>query len=117
MVIAQLDPAVTHMNSSHCRRALALWLARCRALALCLAGRRRPALALPRMPPSPFRQECGGGGGGAEGGGAGGGGEAVNLFTAVNQALHIAPTVSETAGGGVSIHSSVRPVSVRYHLD
>ena len=79
MVIAQLDPAVTHVNSSRRRR----------ALALCLAGRRRPALALPRMPPSPFRQECGGGGGGAEGGGAGGG-KAVNLFTAVNQALHIA---------------------------
>jgi len=74
MVIAQLDPAVTHVNSSRRRR----------ALALCLAGRRRPALALPRMPPSPFRQECGGGGGGAEGGGAGGGGKAVN------QALHIA---------------------------
>jgi len=90
MVIAQLDPAVTHTNSSHCRRALALWLARCRALALCLAGRRRPALTLPRTPPPPFQQECGGGSAWSEGGGAGGGGKAVNLFTTVNQALHIA---------------------------
>ena len=40
MVIAQLDPAVTHANSSHRRRALALCLARRRALALCLARRR-----------------------------------------------------------------------------
>ena len=90
MVIAQLDPAVTHANSSHRRRALALCLARRRTLALCLAGRRRSALALPRTPPPPFRQECGGGGGRAEGGGARGGGKVVNLFTAVNQALHIA---------------------------
>ena len=90
MVIAQLDPAVTHANSSHRRRALALCLARRCAFALCLAGRRQSTLPLPRTPPPPFRQECGGGGGGAEGGGAGGGGKAVNLFTAVNQALHIA---------------------------
>ena len=111
MVIAQLDPAVTHANSSHRRR----------ALALCLAGRRRSALALPRMPPPPFpagvrgrrrRSRRRGSRRRREGGEPVHGRQPGAPHRPRNR-----PAVSETAAGGVSIHSSVRPVSVRYHLD